>query len=70
MSHVDALTKELVVDEIFQVDITEAEWLQVVQSQDDKIRMIYKILQKDVKSPQTKQYFANYCFKKRLEYKN
>lgn len=67
MTHVDCLSRNPPVSEVGYVNsiinITEADWLQAVQLQDDEISKIREILISNNRDPSTKLYFENYVLK-------
>nr|CAI5852511.1 unnamed protein product [Callosobruchus analis] len=71
MSHVDALSRDLIQDaiELSQRDLSEGEWLLAVQLQDEQVRLIREILQERLVTASTKQYFDNYSLQGGIVFK-
>lgn len=61
MMHVDVLSRNPVgVVEIYQVDLTETDWIIAAQLQDEQIGRMKNILAEGVRNSETKQYFETY----------
>lgn len=68
MTHVDALSRNPIAGtdlevEVFQIDLTEADWITAAQLQDEQISRIRKILANKIKNSDTKLYFNQYELK-------
>jgi hypothetical protein len=71
MNHVDYLSRHPVPGNSLVaniINLTEFEWIQAVQSQDEELINLIQILQSK-KTPSTKNYFTNYTLKNKILYR-
>lgn len=70
MVHVDALSRNLRPEiDVCQIDLTEGDWLEAAQAQDDQLSRIRQILESGREDRETKQYFQEYTVKKGKVYR-
>lgn len=62
MSHVDALSRNPISPEVYQIDVTQADWILAAQLQDEQLCRIRDILREN-KNNEFKQYYENYKLK-------
>lgn len=63
MAHVDALSRNPVMEEINVIDLTESEWVIVAQMQDEEISRIKRILERKQICSDSRQYFKDYLLR-------
>lgn len=63
MAHVDALSRNLEMEEIDVTDLTEADWIKVAQMQDERISRIKVFLEKKEQFSVYKQCFKDYLLR-------